>query len=44
MRPIFIPRRLGWVYVRSSALAIASSSAGGSGASAGCGGGVMTDC
>ena len=33
LRPIFIPRILGWVDVHSSALAIAASSAGGSDAS-----------
>ena len=36
--PIFLPRRLGWVYTLSPALAMAASSAGGSGASTDCGG------
>ena len=38
VRPIFLLRRIGWVYARSPALAIAAMSAGGSGASANGGG------
>ena len=38
VRPIFLPRRLGWVYTPSPALAMTASSVGGSGASADCDG------